>query len=281
MSDTGIVVLAQNSDVDNYVEQACLLAMSVRVSAPSLPVSVITNDTVPEEFSHLFDNIIPIPFGDAARGSDWKIGNRWKIYHASPYEKTIVMDTDVIVLQDIANWLPFLDQYELYFASKVYTYRQEIVTSTAYRKTFVSNNLPNLYSGFHYFKRCDFVHEFNDWLEIIMKNWQQFYKIYLTKDCPDRCSVDVSAAIAAKIMGCENDITNSQVDFIRFTHMKPLAQNWKKPEASWQKCVGTYIDDGCNIKIGNHAQTGILHYTENNFVKQNAVLDTYRKYLNV
>jgi hypothetical protein len=281
MSDTGIVVLAQNNAVDNYVEQACLLAMSVHVSNPSIPISVITNDRVPAEFQNLFDNIIPIPFGDGAKRSEWKIENRWKIYHASPYEKTIVMDTDALVLQNITGWLTFLDHYDLYFTNKVYTYRQELVTSTAYRKTFVENNLANLYSGFHYFKRSDFVHEFYAWLEIIMKNWKEFYKSYLTENCPEQCSVDVSAAIAAKIMDCENEITNNLIDIPRFTHMKPFAQNWKSPETSWQKCVGTYINDNCDIKIGNHAQAGILHYTENSFIKENAVFDTYRRRLNV
>lgn len=281
MSDTGIVVLAQNTAIANYVEQACLLAMSVHLSNPKIPVSVVTNDAVPPDFQHLFDNIIPIPFSDSAKNSEWKIENRWKLYHASPYEKTIVMDTDMIVLEDISSWLTFFDQYEIYFTNSVRTYRQETVTSTAYRKTFESNNLPNLYSGLHYFKRTDFAHEFYDWIEIIMKNWKQFFQIYLKEDCPKQCSVDVSAALAAKIMGCENKITNYAVDFPTFTHMKPLAQNWKKPETSWQKCVGTYINDNCDIKIGNYAQTGILHYTENSFIKENEVFNKYRRRLGV
>ena len=52
-----------------------------------------------------FDQIIPIPFGDAADDSEWKVENRWKIYHASPYDETIVMDTDMLVLQNIDIFL--------------------------------------------------------------------------------------------------------------------------------------------------------------------------------
>ena len=43
-------------------------------------------------YKHVFDNIIPIPWGNLAKNSDWKIENRWKLYHLSPYEHTIVMD---------------------------------------------------------------------------------------------------------------------------------------------------------------------------------------------
>ena len=60
----GIVVLAQNNATDNYVEQAALLAMSLH-TYNDVPISLITNDKVPEEYVSLFDKIIPIPFGDS------------------------------------------------------------------------------------------------------------------------------------------------------------------------------------------------------------------------
>ena len=73
---------------------------------------------------------------------EWKINNL-KLYHVSPYEETIVMDTDMIVLQDPSSWWTFLSNYDLFFTSKVYTYRGEIVKDTYYRKTFIANELPN------------------------------------------------------------------------------------------------------------------------------------------
>ena len=135
----GIAVLAQNSDSVDYVEQACILAMSLHATNSNSKISIITNDSVPEDYISLFDKVIPIPFGDSAKDSEWKIENRWKIYHASPYEETLVLDTDMLILQDISFWWEFLSQYELYFTSKVLTYRGEAVTSDYYRKTFSAN----------------------------------------------------------------------------------------------------------------------------------------------
>ena len=283
MNNTGIVLLAQNNTEDDYVQQACLLAMSAKVTNPSLPVSLITNDVVPQEYQALFDKIIPIPFGDHAADTSWKVENRWKIYHVTPYEKTIVMDTDMLVLQDISSWINFLDNYEMYFTNTVYTYRNIPVSSNFYRKTFVTNDLPNIYSGFHYFKKCEFAHEFYRWLEFVTYNWEKFYELYANKDDngPRHYSVDVSAAIVTKILGCEDDITNKISKFPSFTHMKPHVQNWKNVQPSWQECVGTYINDNCEIKIGNQMQLGIFHYTENSFVGNNRVFDTYRRYLSV
>jgi hypothetical protein len=117
--DRGILVIAQNLSNVNYVQQAELLAMSLKATNPDTKISLVTNDEV--EFENLFDKIIPIPWNDDAESSDWKIQNRWKLYHASPYNKTIVMDTDMIVLQDISEWWNFLEKYKLFFTSKVYT----------------------------------------------------------------------------------------------------------------------------------------------------------------
>ena len=276
----GIAVLAQNSDSVDYVEQACILAMSLHATNSNSKISIITNDSVPEDYISLFDKVIPIPFGDSAKDSEWKIENRWKIYHASPYEETLVLDTDMLILQDISFWWEFLSQYELYFTSKVLTYRGETVTSDYYRKTFTANKLPNLYIGAHYFKKTEFSKDFYNWMEIITQNWELFYGKFAKENYPGRPSMDVTAAITAKILDCESEITNNKTSFPSFTHMKSQIQNWSNPKSSWQDCVGTYITRNCEIKIGNHLQTGILHYTEDSFVTD-TIINRYRLLLNV
>lgn len=276
----GIVVLAQNNNEADYVLQASLLAMSLADTNPNTCISIVTNDKVPVEYKKFFDKIIPIPFEDNSKNEDWKVSNRWKLYHASPYEKTIVMDTDMLVLQDISSWWNFLEDYELFFTSNVYTYRNELVTSDFYRKCFTSNKLPNLYSGLHYFKKSDTAKEFYKWLELVVNNWELFYGLYAKENYPGRVSIDVSAAIVSKILDCNDAITNSKVKFPSFTHMKPRIQNWKLDADSWQDCVGTYINKDCEIKIGNHKQSGIFHYTENSFVTDE-IIERYRSKLNV
>jgi hypothetical protein len=276
----GILVLAQNLDNVDYVEQACLLAMSLHVTNSNTLISIVTNDSVPDVYVNLFDKIIPIPFNDDAKDSEWKIENRWKLYHATPYDRTLVLDTDMLILQDISSWWEVLYNYDVFFTSKVFTYRGEAVTSDYYRKTFTANNLPNLYSGFHYFEKIKLALEFYTWLEIVMQNWELFYGSYVKENYPGRVSVDVSAAIVAKILDCDTEITNTYRNFPTFTHMKPNIQNWSSSKSKWQDCVGVYINRDCQIKIGNHTQTGILHYTEKDFVTP-ALIERYRNYLHV
>jgi len=277
----GIVVLAQNNTTDNYVEQACVLAMSLQVHN-SVPISIVTNDNVPDEYKKLFDKIIPIPFNDSAENSDWKVENRWKLYHATPYDETIVMDTDMLILQNIDTWWKFLSKYEMFFASNVLNYRGERADTSYYRKTFIENKLPNLFSGFHYFKKCDFAQEFYNWLELVVNNWEAFYEQHLEGSTrPKHVSIDVCAAIVTRILDCESTITNKIAKFPSFTHMKPHCQGWTNVQSSWQDQVGVYVSKDGSIKIGNYAQTGILHYTEKDFIEKSPVLERHRSLINV
>lgn len=277
----GIVVLAQNNETDNYVEQAALLAMSLRVHNDTA-ISLITNNTVPEEYVDLFDKIIPIPFGDNAEDSEWKVENRWKIYHASPYDETIVMDTDMLVLQNIDAWWDFLSNYEVFYTSNVLTYKGERADTSYYRKTFIDNNLPNLFCGLHYFKKCEFAQEFYTWLELVVNNWETFYEQHLVPASrPKHVSMDVCSAIVTKILDCESVITNKVTKFPSFTHMKPYCQGWIEVQTSWQDQIGVYISKDGSVKLGNYAQTGILHYTEKDFVENSPALERYRDLLNV
>jgi len=269
-------MLAQNSDFD-YIRQACLAAMSIKATNKNSDICLITNDPVPTKYKPLFDHIVEIPWGDHATNEQWKVSNRWKIYHAIPYNETVVIDTDMLILDDLSAWFKFLKNYDLFYTSNVYTYRGECVNKNSfYRKHFFKNNLPSLYSGFHWFKKSDHAHEFNNWLEIITNNWQQFYKQIdnQLKHLPGP-SMDLTAAIASVIMDNESLITNSKVKYPSFIHMKPKVQNWKENfQYRWQDRVGVYIDDNLKMKIGNYQQNGIFHYTEKDFVS----LEIMKKY---
>ena len=277
----GIVVLAQNNATDDYVEQSALLAMSLRYYN-DVPISIITDNEVPEEYISLFDKIIPIPFGDSAEDSEWKVENRWKIYHASPYDETIVMDTDMLVLQNIDTWWDFLSNYEVFYTSNVLTYRGEAANTSYYRKTFIDSSLPNLFCGLHYFKKCEFAQEFYTWLELVVNNWETFYEQHLLASSrPKHVSMDVCTAIVTKILDCESDITNKVTKFPSFTHMKSYCQGWNTVQKSWQDQIGVYISKDGSTKLGNYAQTGILHYTEKDFIEKSPALERYRNLINV
>ena len=261
----GFCLLAQNNDKTNYIKQAYALALSLHKYNKDQKISLITNDAVPKKWRSVFDEIISIPWEDGAKDEKWKIQNRWKVYHASPYDETIVLEADMLILSDITHWWKELEKYELFFVSDVKTYRDEKITNRYYRKTFDANELPNLYSALHYFKKGSKAKEFYNLVEIIVNNWQLFYGKYAPEQYQKWCSMDVSCALASKILGNETDITNKD-SFITFTHMKRHVQNWRNVPEKWTKVIGQYYRPDGTLLLGNYIQKGVLHYVEDEFL---------------
>jgi len=266
----GFCLLAQNNEKTDYVRQAYALALSLHKYNTGQKISLITNDKVPDEWQGPFDKIISIPWSDDAQDEDWKIQNRWKVYHASPYDETIVLEADMLILSDITHWWDELGKRELFFTSNVRTYRDELVTNRFYRKTFDANNLPNLYSALHYFKKGDKAKEFYNLLEVIVNNWQLFYGKYAPNEYQKWCSMDVSCALASKIIGNELDITDPN-SYITFTHMKTRLQGWHQVPERWTNVIGRYYKKDGSLLLGNYIQKGILHYVEDMFLSEEII----------
>lgn len=265
----GHVFFAQNSDVD-YVRQAYALALTIKKFNTENQTCLITDDVVPDNYKHVFDHIVPIPYGDQAYHTVWKIENRWKIIHATPFEENIVYDTDMLLLNSNDHWWKYFDKKDLWFTSNVFDYRGNVITSDFYRKTFTANNLPNTYVGAFYFKKVTFAYEFFKWLEIIVDNWEEFYKKYLPNKTPTVCSIDVSAALAIKFMDCQDKVMSADAHIPNFIHMKPAVQGWHRP-AKWVDVVGSYMSDDCLLKVGNMQLQGLFHYVEDKFLTDEIV----------
>lgn len=263
----GHVFLAQNSNV-NYVRQACALALSIKkFNKIHNKTCLITNDVVPNEYSHAFDHIVPIPWSDLAVGSSWKVENRWKIIHATPFKENIVYDTDMILLNTNDHWWDYFVDKDLYLTSNVRDYRGNIITNDFYRKTFTYNQLPNAYVGCFYFKKTQPAFEFFKWLDVISQNWESFYSKFL-KTQPQRfLSIDVTAALALKFSGLEETAIVKQSSIPSFTHMKPAIQSWPQIPEKWTNTVPSYFSKHCELTVGGYKQQGLFHYVEDEFLQ--------------
>ena len=155
MENKGYLILAQNNSDTNYIRLAYALALSIKNTQSTINnVTLATSNLdIPKRFKSGFDNIVGIPWKDHALDSTWKIENKWKYYYMTPYEETVVLDADMLFTSDISFWWDVLNKKEICLVDKPRTYKSEVIKSDAYRKTFTSNNLPNVYTTFMYFKK--------------------------------------------------------------------------------------------------------------------------------
>lgn len=262
----GFVIFAQNKNNVDYVQQAYALALSIKHSQQHNSVSLITNDAVPESYHNVFDQIIPIPWFKEVKNSPLAAEHRWKIYHVTPYDETIVLDSDMLLLEDISSWWEYCSNYNVKFCSTIRNYKQELVPiDEIHRKTFIENGLTNPYYAFHYFKKTDPAYDFYKVLEFVCSNWEKCSSIFTPNYYQNWASMDLAAAMAIEITGMyTSSIDNCSP--LEFVHMKIPLQGWSLLPTSWQDAVPFVLNSKGDLIVGNIKQQNVFHYVEKNFI---------------
>jgi len=270
----GYIVIAQNNDTVDYLQQAYALALNLKltqstVSNLTVCVDANTKKKLTTKHKEVFDNIVDIPWQDDAADADWKINNKWKYYYMTPYDETVILDTDMIFPTDVSYWWDIMSQRDIWTTTKVRTYRGEVVSSNFYRKWFVANNLPNVYTAFFYFKKSELASELFAMIEVIFQHWQRMFYKYMPKGKPDWLSGDVAFALAMQLLGIEHLCTRENIDAVpTFVHMKSHVQNIRgvNIDDKWTESLPTYFANYDNFKIHNFAQQLPFHYVEDEWL---------------
>lgn len=273
----GYMVIAQNNKKVNYIRQAYALALSIKNTQSKINrfcICVEKESDIPDEYRYVFDDIVEIPWNDDAKDSIWKIGNKWKYYYMSPYDETIVLDTDMLFTEDISHWWDFLSKRDVWFTSNVLTYRGEIVESDHYRKTFTSNNLPNIYTAFFYFKTSFLMAQIARMTDSVFRDWPEYYNEYLHSTRPTKLSGDVAYALAVKILGVEHECISDQ-QIPTFVHMKAYVQDVPEEIISedWERHFQTYFSEDGQLRVYNYRQRYPFHYHRKEWLTD-TIIDT-------
>lgn len=255
-----LIVVAEHETID-YMQLAYGLALSIKnTQRPGFNQVALVIDNKQKlqniKSDWVFDHII-----EWNQETFWD-GRSW-MDQLTPFDNTVCLDADMLFLRDYSHWAEyFIENSELYVANKSFTYRGDIVTEQYYRKAFVKNQLPNLYSFYTFFKKDSLLaREFFNLGRDIIKNPVEFTNMFLSEHKPKILGTDEAFALAAKILDI-TDIISYDLDFPRVVHMKPMIQNWPWPADAWSDHVGFYLNKKGQLKIGNYQQQDIVHYVE-------------------
>lgn len=251
----GFLVLAQNLPGVDYVLQARALARSLRRSqAQPVGISLVTDRDVPR--GEDFEYVIRIPQDDS-RGRGWKIHNKWQLWELSPYEKTIWLDSDVIVPTDISWWWEQLHGTPIRFCSRPLDFRGEPIDRRCYRGVWVQKHLPMVYTGMVYFDRSPQARRIFEAAKSIFQNWRRVAARY---GIERSVSGDLVFSLAVDMLGCRECVPEVD-DFFTFVHMKPKAFRMEHRIAErWSDSLGLWING--DIRIGGFRQSHPIHYVD-------------------
>ena len=111
----GVFLIAKNNGFIDYVKQAVFLARRIKRHL-GVPVTIATDSTdyLTDTFgTQDFDKIIPLDYTDntnpryffdgslSKKSASFKNANRASVYDLSPYDETLLMDTDYIVSNNL------------------------------------------------------------------------------------------------------------------------------------------------------------------------------------
>jgi hypothetical protein len=263
----GYLTFAQNNEKTNYLELAYAQALSIKITQKSNRYAVVvdkpTSEMVTDKHRAVFEHII-IMDDDMAENDSWKLRNEWKALAYSPFYETIKIESDILLTTSIEHWWPAMQKHEVLMTTNILDYEGNVGTSRAYRRLFDDNNLPNVYSGFMYFRYSKTASALFHYAEHIYRNWEMFRDQFLVKCYDENPTTDVVFAIAAQIVGAERCM-NPDLSYPTFTHMKGAINGWGVNVDWMEKLYSSLHDDG-SLTVGFRRQTQPFHYFQKNFV---------------
>jgi hypothetical protein len=257
----GFITVAQNSAYGNYLQAAYALALSLRktqrASVANLSVMVTPGTEVPDRYRAVFDQVIEVPWGDMAARDEWKIQNKWKVYYASPYDETILLDADMLMPIDIFDWWNILRKRSVFACTSPYTFRGDPILGSVFREAFDRCGLPHVYTAFFYFKKSERVRKYFRMVEHAYIHWDALRTQF--PGLPKNVSGDLAFAMGMKLSGTENEFTSKEWPGI--VHMKSeLQQIGNNVLPDWTNHLGVQVRDDGSIHVGGYFQRWPFHY---------------------
>lgn len=184
----GVILIANNNSFLDYVKQSVFAAKKIKEHL-NVPVSVITDssDYLKENFDHtIFDKIIS--FDDTNTNKrimfdnnlnqktvDWKNTIRTNAYNLTPYDETLLIDSDFIINNNLLGNV-FNCNYDLMLYKKSYSLSQD---ANSNEFCYISDTSIEFYwATVVFFKKNKKTAIFFDLINHIKQEWDHYVRIY-------------------------------------------------------------------------------------------------------
>lgn len=243
----GYLLFAVDTENTNYSNLAQYCAESIKRTQPENynSVSVVTNN-VNRHSSSLFDNIIECAGPD---GMD----SRSRAYDYSPYNETVLLDSDMLFLRPMDHIWGAMSKLDLYVSHSPQLWNGKTFKYGKYRKVFEENRWLDAYNAWTYFKKSDTSKEFFELVKFITDNPVSFINEFLPNTLYKTIPTDEAFALALAIL----DIDLPNWDFPRIVHMKPQPNDRFE---DWTDKMRFSMDVNGQIKVGVQQQAELFHY---------------------
>jgi hypothetical protein len=163
MSQRGVVMFAFNTPTVDYFEIASRAAKLVKHTL-NLPTTIITDE-------HIENTLENKRIGEYEGGTQWRNGNRFSAYDLSPYDETLLIDSDYLMLDKSAyQVLNTLEDYQIVHNNKM------LATDAAY--TMGITSLPYVWATVIAFKKTQKAKQLFDLAGKVQRNYAYYCKLF-------------------------------------------------------------------------------------------------------
>ena len=183
----GVLLFANNNGSIDYVKQAVFLANRIKKYL-QLPVSLVTCNKLDDTQLEVFDKVIPSTLSVSStttkRHHDGDMydkitkfynNDRAYAYDLTPYDKTIVMDTDYMICNDLLNYCFEQDNNFLIYKDAIHV---GIHTGTSEFKRVSDTSVDFYWATVFFFKKCNETQIFFDLIKHIHENYLHYRSMY-------------------------------------------------------------------------------------------------------
>lgn len=185
----GIIIFAQNNTEVDYIKLATFAAKQANKYL-KLPVSIITDSKYWLEKSqpdHPFDQILEVEFTPAAsrrpffdgtlssKQLEWRNFARNQAYDLSPYNQTLVIDSDYIINSSLLK-----SAFDLDHDFQIYSNSMDLAEWRSLQEFTRINpySVPFYWATAFIFKKTPSMKSFFDLVAYIKYNWEYYKKLY-------------------------------------------------------------------------------------------------------
>jgi hypothetical protein len=172
----GVLLFAFNNGVTDYYKMAVATAKRVNHFL-NLPVTVITDaNTNLDDYRYTFDKTIIVGSDNTNKNlvnQVWINKGRYQAYNLTPYDETLLLDTDYLINTDL-----LLKPFELYDDFMCYNKVNYLTMPHMGQERISKYSFDTLWATVVYFKKTKKTELIFDCLKMVQDNYQHYLKIY-------------------------------------------------------------------------------------------------------
>ena len=260
-SDKGIVIFAYNSTFDYVKIASVAAALAKKETFGQLPATLIT-----DEFGalaadqNIFDNIIIHTTKEINKRSfrkthdtgtelvHWKNLTRADVYDLTPYEQTLLIDSDYLMFNGFLN-KPFYTDVSTDFACYNEVFDVTGMDSFKGDAKLSPYSIPMLWATAIYFRKSEFAESIFEMMNLVRENYAYYSKLYGFRQTPYRNDYALSIAHhalsgygAGHFIPGKMGMLSSTADVLDFKQDGKLYYQYKGKDGKMHSGTSWYMD---------------------------------------